>query len=315
MLSRIANNLFWMGRYVERAENTARMLDVTYRNALLPTAAAVPDSEWGVTLQIGGTYDGFLEKHSLTSARTVIEYLALDPGNPSSIYTGLQTARENARATRGTITSEMWENINDTWLEMRTLTWDKIEARGLSRFFDWVKERSHLFRGVADGTMLRDDSYLFLRLGTFLERGDNTARMLDVKYHLLLPEGEQVGGAVDYYQWGALLRSLSSFRAYKRLFHDTITPIRVAELLILRDDSPRSLDSCYHEIDDVFSDLRDLYRQDYECFRMAGEIYSRLRYSRIEEIFSAGLHEFLDDFLERNDALGQQISADFLLQV
>ncbi len=315
MLSRTADNLFWMGRYVERAENTARMLDVTYRNALLPTAATVPDAEWGVTLQVGGTYDGFLAKHDFTSARSVIEYLALDPDNFASIHNGLRTARENARATRGTITSEMWENINDTWLEMRTLTWGKVEARGLSRFFDWVKERSHLFRGVADGTMLRDDSYSFLRMGTFLERGDNTARMLDVKYHLLLPEGEQVGGAVDYYQWGALLRSLSSFRAYKRLFHDTITPIRVAELLILRPDSPRSLASCYHEIDEVFADLRDLYRQDHECFRMAGEIHARLRYSRIEEIFQAGLHEFLDDFLARNDALGNQISNDFMLQV
>jgi uncharacterized alpha-E superfamily protein len=315
MLSRTADNLFWTGRYVERAENIARMLDVTYRNALLPTAASVPDAEWGVTLQVGGTYDGFLAKHDLTSARTVIEYLALDPDNPSSIYTALSTARENARAARGTLTSEMWESINDTWLEMRSLTWEKIEARGLSRFFDWVKERSHLFRGVADGTMLRDDSYLFLRMGTFLERSDNTARMLDTKYHLLLPEGEPVGGAVDYYQWGALLRSLSSFRAYKRLFHDTITPIRVAEMLILRADSPRSLASCYHEIDDVFSDLRDLYRRDFECFRMAGEVHARLRFARIEEIFAAGLHEFLADFLSRNDRLGTQISNDFMLQV
>lgn len=315
MLSRTADNLFWTGRSVERAENTARMLDVTYRNAMLPSASAEPGSEWEATLHVGGNLDRFMEAKRAPSARSVIEYLALDSDNPSSIYSSLANARESARATRGTMTSEMWENINDTWLEMRTLTWEKIELRGLSRFFDWVKERSHTFRGVADGTMLRDDSYLFLRLGTFLERADNTARMIDVKYHLLLPAGEQVGGAVDYYQWGALLRSLSSFRAYKRLFHDAITPIRVGELLILRPESPRSLESCYREIDAVFKDLRDLYRRDYECFRRAGEIYARLRYSRIEEIFERGLHEFLDDFVARNDSLGQQISGDFMLQV
>lgn len=315
MLSRTADNLFWTGRNVERAENTARMLDVTYRNSLLPTAGALPDSEWGVPLQVGGTYDGFLERHDLTSARTVIEYLALDPTNPSSIYACLHAARENARAARSTITSESWESINDTWLEMRTQTWESIESRGLSRFFDWVKERSHFFRGVVDGTMLRDDAYMFLRLGRFLERGDNTARILDVKYHLLLPEGESVGGAVDYYQWGAVLRSLSAFRAYKRLFRDTITPLRVADLLILQPGNPRSLHSCYREIDGVFRDLRDMYRRDYECFRMAGDMHARLRYARIEEIFRKGLHEFLDDFVERNDALGRQISNDFMLQV
>lgn len=315
MLSRTADNLFWTGRNVERAENTARMLDVTYRNALLPTAGALPDAEWGVPLQVGGTYNGFLKRHELTTSRTVIEYLALDPTNVSSIYACLHAARENARAARSTITSEMWESINDTWLEMRAQTWETIEARGLSRFFDWVKERSHLFRGVADGTMLRDNSYMFLRLGRFLERGDNTARMLDVKYHLLLPEGEQVGGAVDYYQWGALLRSLSAFRAYKRLFHDTITPLRVADLLILQPGIPRSLHSCYREVENVFRDLRDMYRRDYECFRMAGETYSRLRYARVEAIFQTGLHEFLDDFIERNDALGGQISNDFMLRV
>ena len=314
MLSRTADNLFWMGRSVERAENTARMLDVTYRNAMLPSATD-GSTEWEATLGVGGNLEAFLDAHSSATARSVIEFLALDPKNPSSIYAGLGNAREGARAARGTITSEMWENINDTWLEMRALTWEKIELRGLSRFFEWVKERSHTFRGVADGTMLRDDSYLFLRLGTFLERADNTARMLDVKYHLLLPEGEEVGGAVDYYQWGALLRSLSSLRAYKRLFHDTITPVRVGELLILRPESPRSLASCYHEIDDVFSSLREFYRQDFECFRRAGEIYSRLRFNRIEEIFANGLHEFLEDFVIRNDSLGRQISTDFMLRV
>ncbi|MEK9947074.1 MAG: alpha-E domain-containing protein [Alphaproteobacteria bacterium] len=159
MLSRTADNLFWMGRSVERAENTARMLDVTYRNAMLPSATE-HSNEWIATLNVGGDVDAFFDKHPLASARNVIEYMALDPTNPSSIYTSLENARENARATRGTITSEMWESINDTWLEMRSHTWEKIETRGLSRFFDWVKERSHVFRGVADGTMLRDDSYL-----------------------------------------------------------------------------------------------------------------------------------------------------------
>jgi len=312
MLSRTANDLFWMGRYVERAENTARMLDVTWRMSLLPTGDRGA-GDWSAALQIGGGEDVFMERYGSPNARNIIEYMVLDGENPSSIYSVFRQARENARATRGTTTTELWQSLNDTWLEVNALDYDKIAKRGFTRFFDWVKERSHLFRGVSTGTMLRDDAYFFQRLGTFLERADNTARLLDVKYHILLPAGEPVGGAIDYYQWGALLRSVSAFSAYKRRFHDAIWPQRVAELLILHGDMPRSLHSCYRELDGLFAALRELYRRDFECFRLAGKTYSRLRYGRAESIFQRGLHEYLAEFLDRNADLGAQISSDFML--
>ena len=165
-----------------------------------------------------------------------------------------------------------------------------------------MKERSHLFRGVVFGTMLHDDAFRFIRLGTFIERADNTARILDVKYHVLLPETEQVGGYVDYYQWGALLRSVGAFRAYRRVYHDTVYPWRIAELLILRADMPRSLHHCYEVVIGTLDELAG--KKQLECRRLAGQIYARLRYGRIDKIFQSGLHEFLIDFIASNSALG-----------
>ena len=158
---------------------------------------------------------------------------------------------------RGAITSEMYEDLNSAWLEMRVQDYDRIQAHGVSEFLDWVKMRSHLFRGVTFGTMLRDEAYHFIRLGTHIERADNTARILDVKYHTLLPSAADVGGAVDYYQWSALLRSVSGFESYRKIYSDVITPRRVAELLILRDDMPRSLHSCMNFIHETLEVLCD----------------------------------------------------------
>ena len=170
--------------------------------------------------------------------------MILDSTNPSSVYCCLRAARETARSVRGAITSEMYEDLNAAWLEMRRYDYDRVQQMGVSDFLEWVKMRSHLFRGVTFGTMLRDEAYHFIRLGTHLERADNTARILDVKYHLLLPSSEDVGGAVDYYQWAAVLQSVSGFESYRKIYSDVITPRRVAELLILRDDMPRSLHCC-----------------------------------------------------------------------
>jgi len=159
--------------------------------------------------------------------------------------------------------------------------------------------------------MLHDDAFRFIRLGTFTERADNTARILDVKYHVLLPETEQVGGYVDYYQWGALLRSVGAFRAYRRVYHDTVYPWRIAELLILRADMPRSLHHCYEAIIGTLDEL--VGKKQLECRRLAGQIYARLRYGRIDKIFQSGLHEFLIDFIASNSALGVQLQDDFLM--
>ena len=175
-----------------------------------------------------GIAEQFAEHHSEISQDNVIHFMALDEDNPVSIKNSLHAARESARAVRGTITSEMWEALNHTWLQMNGKQMRNIEHDGISSFFEWVKERSHLSRGITYGTLLRDDAFRFLRLGTFLERADNTARILDVKYHILLPSLADVGGAADYYQWGALLRSVSAFDTYRRVYRDVITPRRVA---------------------------------------------------------------------------------------
>ena len=311
MLSRSAEDLYWMARYMERAENTARVIEVSNRMSVLPTAEGSESLHWRPALEIGPDPGSFFERYGEATPENVIRYMALDRDNPSSIYCCVRAARENARAERTSITGEMWESLNATWLEIQGLRQESLEAWGFRKFFDWIKERSHLFRGVTVGTMLRDDGFQFIRLGTFLERADNTARILDVKYHVLLPTPQAVGGAVDYYQWGALLRSVGSFTAYRKVYHDAITPPRVAELLILNPAMPRSLRSC---CDLTVATLDRLVgERRLECGRLAAEIHAGLRFGRIEAIFHDGLHEFLDDFVLRNNRLGRQIQRDFMM--
>ncbi|MBP8120179.1 MAG: alpha-E domain-containing protein [Burkholderiales bacterium] len=309
MLSRTASTLYWMSRYVERAENSARILDVAYRMSLLTKDPDLQDQEWFAPLNITGTLFPFSGRHSIVCAKEVLHFLALDPDNPSSIYNCSRQARENARAVRGTITSEMWEVLNATWLEMQNMDEDRLYARGISAFFDWVKERSHLFRGVTFGTIRRDEAFQFHRLGTYMERGDNTARILDVKYHVLLPSVTDVGGAVDYYQWSAVLRSVSAFESYRKVYRDTITPLRIAELLMLRDDIPRSMRFCMRDVYNILCDVEN--RTSAEATRQAGEINASLQFGRMSDIFSTGLHEYLTDFLSATDKLGDEINRSF----
>lgn len=298
-----------MSRLVERAENTARVLDVTWRMSLLVKEPALQDQEWFAPLNITGTFFPFSGRHSEVCAREVLHFMALDPENPSSIYACARQARENARAVRGSITSEMWEVLNSTWIEMQQMDEEKMQARSISGFFDWVKERSHLFRGVTFGTMHRDDAYEFARLGTHMERADSTARILDVKYHILLPSVKEVGGAVDYYQWSAVLRSVSAFEAYRKVYRDVITPLKLAELLILRDDIPRSLRFCLKQVCETLGHVQNA--QSGETLRAAGTILSNLQYGRISEIFADGLHEYLTEFLESMQELSGLIQQSF----
>ncbi|MEO5700143.1 MAG: alpha-E domain-containing protein [Casimicrobiaceae bacterium] len=308
MLSRAASNLYWMSRYVERAENTARILDVAYRMSLLPSEPDHAEREWYAPLKITGSRFPFTGQHERVCAEQVMHFLAFDHDNPASICSCIHQARENGRAVRGVITSEMWEVLNTSWLELSTLDEARI-LRGPSPWFDWVKERSHLFRGVTFGTMRRDDAYDFARLGTHLERADSTARILDVKYHVLLPSVRDVGGAVDYYQWSAVLRSLTAFESYRKVYKDAITPMRVAELLILRDDIPRSLAFCMREVYTTLLKLRNAGAT--ETLRRAGEMRASLEFARIRDIIKEGLHEFLSEFLVKNSELGSHIQASF----
>ncbi|MFN3985366.1 MAG: alpha-E domain-containing protein [Rhodocyclaceae bacterium] len=313
MLSRTADHLYWMARYMERAENIARILDVNHRMSLMPQSEAQAEQAWGATLRIMGLEHAFHQKHAEINADNVLEFMIFDTGNLNSIRNCLRAARENAHAVRGTLTSELWETTNSTWLKMRDLTVDALNDEGVSEFFEWVKFRSHLSRGVTLGTMLQDEALRFIRIGTFLERADNTLRIIDVKYQLLLPAGEVEGGAADYYQWSALLRSVSAFEVYRRVYRDLITPARVAELMLLRADMPRSLARCMKE---VFSNLRAVSNDhSSETERRAGLMEATLRFGSIDTIMRDGLHNFVVQALARVQDLGNRIADDFLVPV
>lgn len=318
MLSRTADHLFWMARYMERAENTARMLDVNYQTALLPQSAAAAEQGWRGLLSISELTHDFHKKHEVTNARTVMDFMVSDENNSSSILTCLRAARENARAVRGALTTEVWEMQNQTWLEFNRLLKTGAYQRDPGEFFEWVKFRSHLSRGVTLGTMLQDEAFHFLRIGTFLERADNTARLLDVKFHSVQSEFFGAGQArdqqeVDFYHWSAILRSVSGFEVYRKVYRNVIRPERVAELLILRPDMPRSLAACMNE---VVENLRMVANdQSHETLRRAGRLRSDLQFGRIDEILATGLHAFLTQFLDRVGDLGLGISRDFLVPV
>ena len=310
MLSRTADNLFWMARHIERAENTARVLDVAHRTSLLPLDIEGTDAYlWFALLNITGCAHSYEAKHGLAKADSVTRYMALSPDNPASIYNCLWLARENARSVRGAITSEMWEVINDTWLELNNLS-GQMDYEKLQDFFDWVKNRSHLFRGVTLGTIRKDIALSFIKLGTFLERADNTARILDVKYHILLPSVNDVGGAADYYQWGSLLKSVSAFEAYRKVYRDVISPLRVSELLILREDMPRSLHACLNEVEAALIEING--SSGHEARRMAGEQHAALHFGRIDDVFAQGLHEYITDFLQNTALLSREIRDAYL---
>ncbi|AUM00287.1 alpha-E domain-containing protein [Pseudothauera hydrothermalis] len=311
MLSRTADHLYWMARYMERAENIARILDVNLRMSMMPQSAVQEEQAWGATLRIMGLEGAFHQRYAEISPDAVLEFMVFDTDNPSSVRNCLRAARENAHAVRGTLTSELWETTNGTWLKMRDFTPEMLADAGAGEFFEWVKYRSHLSRGVTIGTMLQDESLRFIRIGTFLERADNTARILDVKYQLLLPAGEVEGGAADYYQWSALLRSVSAFEVYRKVYRDLITPSRVAELLLLRVDMPRSIARCMKE---VYANLREVANDhSAETERRAGELEAQLRFGRIEDIVRDGLHNYVVRLLARVQDLGNRIADDFLV--
>jgi len=312
MLSRTADSLFWMARYMERAENAARLLDVGMRMALTPLDDAVRSVEWRSALIAAGCEEGFFQKHERATAETALHYIACEPSNPSSILACLDTARRNARGVRAAVTADVWEAVNDTWHEARRLAPQDFSVDRVRPFLDWVKSRSQLFGGAVANTMLRTDAYWFVQLGACLERADNTARILDVKYHVLLPDYAQVGGGLDHLQWTAILRAVSARRAYHYVYRSRVQPWLVAELLILRPEMPRSLMSCLNRTTGYLDALGRAYGDRGECHRRAGRMHSRLRYAKVDEIIEAGLHEFLTEFIEENEALGGDIAHQYL---
>ena len=315
MLSRTADHLFWMSRYTERAENTARMLNVNYETSLLPQSASVALLGWQGLLSISELLPTYSEKHGDVTAAAVMEFMVKDETNPSSIISCLRAARENARAVRGSLTTEVWETLNQTWLEVNKMLKAGELEDDPGQFFEWVKYRSHLSRGVTVGTMLMDEAFYFTRLGTFLERADNTARLVDVKFHAIQSDFYGTAGAKnqehDFYHWSSILRSVSGFEVYRKVYRDVIKPERVAELLILRADMPRSLHASLNEVVNNLNMLSN--EQSGETHRLAGKLCSELKYGRIDEILATGLDAYLTQFLDRVNDLGAHISRDFLL--
>ena len=317
MLSRTADHLFWMSRYTERAENTARMLNVVHETALLPQSAERAQEGWLGMLSISELIPAYTARHGTVTRDGVLHFMVRDGSNPSSILSCLRAARENARAVRGTLTSEVWETQNQTWLEVNRMLAEGAFERDPGQFFEWVKYRSHLSRGVTLGTMLQDEAFHFLRLGTFLERADNTARLLDVKFHAVESEFHGLTPAreheADFYHWSAVLRSVSAFEVYRKVYRDAISPDRVAELLILRRDMPRSLHASLREVVDNLAQVSNDHSA--ETQRRAGRLLADLQYGRIDEILATGLHAFLTQFLDRVNDLGAGVSRDFLVPV
>ena len=313
MLSRTADNLYWLARYVERAEYIARILDTTLRLTALPLAYVGTTNEWESAVATAGCAGGFFEHYEEANEETVTEFLAFSAANPSSIRSCFETARINARAVRTALTIEMWDTINSAWLELQKWGNGPRSREEFARFLRWVQESSLRFDGSAYRTMLRNDAYWFSRLGVYMERADNTARILDVKYHLLLPAHENVGGALDYFQWSAILRSVSALTAYHWVYRENLKPWRIADLLILRDEMPRSLASCYENLVQNLDRIAGAYGRQGNSQRQARIVRTKLQNSRIEEIFQSGLHEFIDEFVENNNQLGTAIAQQYLM--
>ena len=311
MLGRTAAGLYWMARQVERAENLARLVEVGYRIALRPSPATGHGDEWRSTLVSAACLEGYLDKHDEIEPDRVVHWLLLDPDNASSVRSCLEAARNNGRGRRTALTREMWEALNATWVDYAAVRPAELRGDRLAGLLHWIRERSQAFRGAMLGTIIRDDGYHFSQLGAFVERADQTARILDVKYHLLLPRAEMVGGEIDTYQWEMILRSVSARGAYRYVYKGPYRAWNIAEFLILYAPMPRSLRFCYDWIHRSLCDLGEVYGTPAPVLDEAAGTEALLGASDMETIFQGGLHEFLTDFIARNNRLSGGIARDY----
>jgi len=313
MLSRTADSLYWFSRYVERADYLARMLEAAMRLSSLPIRREDAENEWASALSTAGCLADFESLYDRVSPAKVTRFLAFSKRNPTSIRNCLRIARRNARQVRTALTAEMWDTINSAWLELNRLDFDNMDASAMARFLEWVKEISLRIDGSGYRTMLRNDAYWFSRLGVYIERADNTARILDVKYHLLLPDNERVGGPLDYFQWAAILRSVSALTSYHWVYRENVKPWLVADLLILKDEMPRSLSSCYENLVRYLDAIAVAYGRQGPAQRLARGVRTRLQNAKMEDIFQNGLHEFIQEFIADNSRLGEIITRQYLI--
>lgn len=306
LLGRTANGLYWMNRYIERAENMARLVDAGLRLALTRTENSA--DEWASVIVSAGAKTTFIARHGEYNAANVVDFLLRDASNPSSVMSAMETARMNARMVRTALTRETWEAINEAWMQLKVMLASEIDARELPRILDAIKRETALVRGAFHGTMLRNEIFDFCQLGTFMERADNTARILDVKYYVLLPSVSWVGSSLDNYQWESILRSVSAHRSYRWVYEADYRPANIADFLILSRRMPRSLAYCYRMLQESLTHLREEYDTRHPCHDTLDRSLAKLASGRIVSIFEEGLHEFLRDFIECNSKLGNEVA-------
>jgi len=309
MLGRNANGLFWMNRYIERAENMARLVDAGLRLALTRTTDSA--DEWTSVVLSAGVEHNFRQKHSEYTAATVSDFLLRDTSNPSSVMTAIETARNNGRMVRTSLTRETWESLNEAWMSMKRMLSSPIDERELPHILDRIKRETALIRGAFHGTQLRNEIFDFSQIGAHIERADNTARILDVKYYVLLPSVSWVGSSLDNYQWESILRSVSAHRSYRWTYDVEYKPTNIADFLILNSRMPRSLTFCYRNISDSLDFLATTYGERQKCHDTVAATLGKLKVKSIKDIFDRGLHEFLVEFIGDNNKLGSEIAEEY----
>lgn len=309
MLGKTAGGLYWMFRLLERGENTARMVEAGFRMAL--TRSTDSESEWKSVVTTTGVRHGYDAIHDQYAAPEVIDYLLRETRNVSSVLSVSKSARDNARLVRTALTTEVWEAVNENWMVMTDLLKDPVQQKDLPAVLATIRQHSALVRGALHGTMLRNDIYDFSRLGTFIERADNTARIIDVKYYTLLPSVSFVGSSLDNVQWETVLRSVSAHRSFRWLNQGAMTAPAIADFLILDRRLPRSLSFCVSQVVEQLDALADDYGVTLPCIDMAQNLKKHLKSRDINTIFEDGLHQFISDFIGKNNALGSQIETDF----
>ncbi|CAN7400245.1 alpha-E domain-containing protein [Pararhizobium sp. LjRoot238] len=306
MLGRTANGLYWMFRYIERAENSARLIDAGLRMSL--TRSQATEDDWDGVLQSSGVRDIYDDLYENLTSTDAIDFLLRDKSNPSSVMSCIDSGRNNARMVRTALTRETWEATNECWLDLKTMLARRVRPADLPEAIDAIKRKTGLIRGAFHGTMLRNEIFNFSRIGTFIERADNTARILDVKYYVLLPAVSQVGSSIDNVQWESILRSVSAHRSYGWVYEAEYKPSHIADFLILNGRMPRSLAYCYEKIASNLGYLAREYGESHAAHATAEETLASLRSHSIKDVMDQGLHEYIENFISHNNRLGQEIS-------
>ncbi len=311
MLGRAANGVYWMARYMERAENTARLIDVGFHLALTSSSKVSQYDEWRSVLITAGLIEGYEALHCDFSGPQVFNYILRDRDNPGSVLNMLEYARTNARVVRTSITNSVWEAINEGWLTLRDMLSRPVRETNLGEVLAAIRQTGQMVRGALDGTMLRNEVYNFSRIGTFIERADNTARILDVKYYVLLPSNAWVGSSLDNQQWDTLLRSVAGNRAFSWLNAGSMDPREIARFLILDGQFPRSLVFCSEKVRTNLAGLAKEYGCETSAHEVLRDALTRMHQLDIDQIFEQGLHEFLQDFITKTSEIGHAIAADY----